>query len=54
MQGRFTTKEDFANHGYGLNNIRQVVNQYNGTMMIEDEGNNFKVDIALLLDKDNK
>ncbi|MBN4069502.1 MAG: hypothetical protein COA82_01445 [Alkaliphilus sp.] len=52
--GRFTTKEDSANHGYGLNNIRQVVDQYNGTMMIEDEGNNFKVDIALLLDEDNK
>ena len=51
---RFTTKTDFVNHGYGLNNIKQVVDQYNGTMTIEDEGDNFKVDIALLLDEDDK
>ncbi|MCD5411099.1 MAG: GHKL domain-containing protein [Clostridiales bacterium] len=52
--GRFTTKKDFVNHAYGLNNIKQVVDQYNGTMTIEDEGDNFKVDIALLLDEDDK
>ncbi|MGV8145691.1 MAG: sensor histidine kinase [Alkaliphilus sp.] len=52
--GRFTTKKDSENHGFGLNNIKQVVNQYNGIIKIEDEGNNFKVDIALLLGEDDE
>lgn len=48
--GRFTTKDDHESHGYGLGNIEYVVKQYNGTMDIEDLGNEFRVDIALLID----
>lgn len=44
-----TTKEDKENHGFGLNNIRYLVNKYNGLLKIEQEKDVFKVDIALLV-----
>lgn len=45
--GRFTTKSDGKNHGFGLGNIEFVVKQYNGTMKIEDLGNEFRAYISL-------
>ena len=46
---RFTTKVDHENHGYGLSNIKYVVEQYDGTMNIEDLGRQFRVDISLCI-----
>lgn len=50
--GRFTTKSEQVNHGFGLGNIEYVVKQYNGIMNIEDLGNEFRVNIALLMGED--
>lgn len=48
----FTSKEDKDSHGLGLINVSNIVNQYNGLMSLEDLGDNFEVNIAMLLDKD--
>jgi sensor histidine kinase regulating citrate/malate metabolism len=47
ITGRFTTKADDENHGYGLGNIEFIVKQYNGNMEISDLGNEFIIDIDL-------
>lgn len=44
-----TTKEDKVNHGYGLQNIRQVVEKYNGYMEIKRKDNVFTVKIMMYL-----
>ncbi|WP_176431605.1 sensor histidine kinase [Anaerovirgula multivorans] len=44
---KYTTKEDKENHGFGLQNIQRVVEQYEGILKLEDDGNIFKVHIAL-------
>lgn len=44
---KFTTKQDTENHGFGLKNIRQVVEKYRGIIKIEDEGDIFKINIAI-------
>ncbi|WP_353093127.1 GHKL domain-containing protein [Tissierella praeacuta] len=54
ITGRFTTKVDQENHGFGLGNIEFIVKQYNGIMNIEDLGQEFKVNIALPIGKDIK
>ncbi|WP_425449766.1 sensor histidine kinase [Dethiothermospora halolimnae] len=46
-QDKFTTKEDKENHGYGLSNIRYIVEKYNGILRIETKNKQFKVNIAL-------
>ncbi len=51
---RFTTKEDKGSHGYGLRNIQRVVEQYNGILQLEDNGDVFKVYIALPMKGDTK
>lgn len=43
----FTSKEDSANHGFGLNNIRQAVEKYDGIVKFEDNGENFVSNIAI-------
>ncbi|WP_352418347.1 GHKL domain-containing protein [Proteiniborus sp.] len=48
---RFTTKKDKDNHGFGLSNIRRIVNQYEGILKIEDKETTFCVRIALSLEK---
>lgn len=52
ITGRFTTKADKENHGFGLGNIEFIVNQYNGTMNIEDFGKEFRVNISLPMEID--
>ncbi|MDR7856822.1 GHKL domain-containing protein [Tissierella sp.] len=47
LLGRFTTKEDHENHGMGLGNVEFIVKQYNGSMNIEDLGDEFIVNIGL-------
>ncbi len=42
-----TTKEDEENHGYGLNNIKFIVNKYDGIIKINTDENVFSVNIAL-------
>lgn len=54
ITGRFTTKVDQENHGFGLGNIEFIVKQYNGIMNIEDLGKEFKVNITLPMEKDLK
>ena len=50
--GEFTTKKDKSNHGLGLENIKLIVWQYNGTVVVKDLGAEFKVSISLPI-KDN-
>ncbi|WP_055665830.1 sensor histidine kinase [Desnuesiella massiliensis] len=42
-----TTKEDKENHGFGIENIRYVVDKYDGLLKIEDLGDKFSINIAL-------
>lgn len=46
-KGNFTSKEDSANHGFGLNNIRQAVEKYDGIVKFEDNGECFISNIAI-------
>ncbi len=48
----FTTKKDKESHGFGLSNIKRIVEQYEGLVKIEDNGDIFVVHIALPLGKD--
>lgn len=45
--GRYTTKGDNENHGYGLGNVEFVVKQHNGNMEISDLGDEFIINIDL-------
>lgn len=47
---RFTTKEDKESHGFGLSNIKRIVEQYGGILKLEDKENIFDVYIALPLE----
>ncbi len=51
---RFTTKKDKGSHGYGLQNIQRVVEQYNGILQLEDNGDVFNLYIALPMKGDTK
>ena len=42
-----TTKTDKENHGFGIENIRYVVEKYDGLLKIEDLGEKFLINIAL-------
>jgi sensor histidine kinase YesM len=42
-----TTNKDKENHGIGLSNIKNVIDKYNGTMVINHTSNNFIVDIMM-------
>lgn len=43
----FTTKKDTSEHGIGLQNVRMVVNKYDGSLEISDEGKVFAVKIMM-------
>ena len=45
-----TTKKDSQNHGIGLENIRRVIEKYNGVMEIELQENTFTVFVMLYLE----
>lgn len=47
IEQRYTTKGDKENHGYGLINVRNIIEKYNGLIKIESENDYFKVNIAL-------
>lgn len=47
MLGNGTTKEDKASHGYGLSNVRAVVEKYNGELKYICEDHFFSVEIVL-------
>ena len=47
-----TTKPDRGNHGFGISNIRYLVNKHNGFIRISPEENRFAVDIAILINKE--
>lgn len=42
-----TSKKDSAHHGYGLKNIRSIVEKYNGFIDIDNKDNKFKISIVL-------
>ena len=44
-----TTKPDIKNHGYGLKNIADTIEKYNGYMETSHNGKKFTVDILLYL-----
>ncbi|MGB7603954.1 MAG: GHKL domain-containing protein [Lutisporaceae bacterium] len=43
----YTSKKDASNHGFGLNNIRQAVEKYDGIVKFEDKGECFISNIAI-------
>ena len=45
--GYKTNKENKLEHGYGLRNIKTIVNKCGGTVMIDSSNNVFDVNIAL-------
>ena len=45
-----TTDEDKDNHGIGLQNIKKVIQKYNGSMNIDYSGNVFSVSLLIYLD----
>lgn len=48
INGRnFTTKEDRWNHGFGLENVRECVEKNQGELLMESEGNIFRVTVML-------
>lgn len=44
-----TTKKDVNNHGIGVGNILSVVNKYNGYIIVEKQGGEFKMDIKMCI-----
>ena len=42
-----TTKDDKHNHGYGIKNIENIVNRYDGDIRYKIESNKFVVDIMI-------
>ena len=44
-----STKRDQADHGYGLSNVKAVVDKHQGMMVINDEKGFFEVHLALLV-----
>lgn len=44
-----TTKKDIINHGFGLQNISDVVNKHNGEFKIEKKNNEFIFEITMCL-----
>lgn len=49
-----TTKLDKENHGFGLENIRRVVEKYNGTMNVDCKDSIFTLNIMLNCNSENK
>ena len=45
----FSKKADIANHGYGLKNVKRIVEKYNGVMEISHTDSIFCVDIMLYI-----
>lgn len=45
-----TSKDDKENHGWGLKNVGEVLEKYNGTLDINADNNLFAVTVALYLD----
>ena len=47
-QARHENREEPENHGFGLKNVRYIVEKHNGFMELKQEGGVFEADIALL------
>ena len=47
LSRKFSTKENQNDHGYGLSNVRYVVEKYNGFLSIKDHGNQFDLKIYI-------
>lgn len=45
-----TTKENKELHGWGLSNVKDAVDKYNGTLKCEREGNQFTVNVLLFFE----
>lgn len=45
-----TTKHDKEEHGYGISNIKKIMDKYNGMLLISDENNLFSVKIRIFTD----
>lgn len=45
--GKFTTKKDAKNHGYGIYNVKQTVEKYHGEIEFCQEGNRFQVKVFM-------
>jgi len=50
LEGRYTSKADKENHGFGLFNIKQAVHKYDGIAKFEDKGCFFLSNIAIPMD----
>jgi sensor histidine kinase regulating citrate/malate metabolism len=46
LDGRIVSKKG-ENHGYGLDNVKRIVDKYDGSMVIECGNGKFEVDVAI-------
>ncbi len=44
-----TTKEDKENHGYGIQNVKEAVKRYGGTIELKEKNGKFRVGICIFL-----
>lgn len=49
-----TTKNDVSDHGLGLMNVENIVNKYNGSLVVGYDDNMFSVDVILYVSKTAK
>jgi len=47
LKEKYTTKDNSENHGYGLLNVKKIIDRYNGIIKIDEGDNLFKVSIAI-------
>lgn len=50
--GLFTTKSDTKNHGFGIKNVKRVVERYNGFIITGAENGVFSADLRMKVKKD--
>jgi sensor histidine kinase YesM len=44
-----TTKKDTVNHGYGIKNIKEILNKYESVYDAEQDGNMFKTKMCIFM-----
>jgi hypothetical protein len=48
IDGRIVSKKG-ENHGYGLDNVKRIVDKYDGSMVVECENGKFEVDVVVYI-----
>lgn len=51
---RFTNKSNQEDHGFGLFNVSQIIENYKGLLKVTDNGNEFRVNVAIPVKTDER